>query len=68
MLEQTSKLPLLVSFAHSWIRESGYMKIKLYQGLWLVSPGECLMQTENRVPAVSPPEYIAGGFEDLPEA
>lgn len=44
------------------------MKIKLCHGLWLVSLDKSLMRTENRVPSVSPPEYTAGGLEDLPKA
>lgn len=53
VLEQTSKISSLISFAYSWTTESGYMKIKLWQGLWLVSLDKCLMQIENRVPSVA---------------
>lgn len=43
VLEQTSKLSLLISFVYSWTTESGYTKIKLCQGLWLVSLDKRLM-------------------------
>lgn len=54
VLEQTSKLSLLISFVCSWTTESGYMKIKLCQGLWPVSLDKCLMEIENRVPSAAP--------------
>jgi hypothetical protein len=42
------------------------MKIKLCQGLWLVSLDKCLMQIENCAIS-SLLENIAGGFGDPPE-
>lgn len=50
VLELTSKLALLISFPYSWTTQSGYMKIKPCQGLWLVSLDKCLAHREEPVP------------------
>lgn len=40
-------LPLLISSAYSWARESSSMKTKLCPGLWLVSLDQHLRQIES---------------------
>lgn len=59
VLELTSKLTLLISSPCSWTTESGYMKIKPCQRLWLVSLDKCLAQIEMPAPSQLP-EHIVG--------
>ena len=65
MLGQTSRLSLLISVAYSWTRESGHMRIKVCQGLLLISLEE--FDADREQCAVSSPSQVtAGGFEGLP--
>lgn len=51
VLKVTSKLALLISFAYSWTTESGDVKTKPCQGLWLICLDKCLALIEKPVPS-----------------